>query len=74
VALMREAIELGPDLANLRDDEFFIGAAVIRLWVWECPLDVDVEAPRAEQGHLVVEDVSQFNDLAGFNELDGLHY
>ena len=74
VTLMREAIELCPNLTNLGNDKLLIRAASVRRLIQECPLDVHVEAPRAGQGHLVVENVGKLDDLSRLHQLDSLHH
>ena len=74
VRLVREAVELGADLADLRDDELLVATPAVGEVVHERALHVHVEASRAEERHLVVHHVGDLDDLARLDELFGPHH
>ena len=69
MGLVREAVELRADLADLGDDDLLIRAAPVRQLVHERALGVDVEAPCAEKRHRRPEHVREFDHLAGLDQL-----
>ena len=66
--LVREAVELRADLADLGDDELLVAAAAVGSVVHERALGVHVEAPRAEERHRCVQHAAELDDLAGLDE------
>jgi hypothetical protein len=74
VGLVREAVELRPDLSDLGHDELLVAAAPIGEVVHERALDVHVEAPRAEERHAGAEHLPELDDLAGLDQLDRVEH
>jgi len=68
VALVREAVELRADLADLGGDDLLVAAARVPAGVHEGALGVQVEDARAGEGHAGPEHVAQLDDLAGLDE------
>jgi hypothetical protein len=72
VTLVREAIELGSNLAHLGNDQLLIRTPTVGRLIEESTLEVHVKTSRAGQWHFIVENVRKFDDLSGLDELDGL--
>src|SRR6185295_11829570 len=74
MGLVRKAVELGADLAELGDDDLFVRAAHVGEFVHERALGVHVETPRPEERHAGTEHVRELDHLAGLDQLRGIHY
>ncbi len=76
VRLVREAVELRADLADLGEHHLLVRAAPVGEVVHEGALGVHVEPARAEERHLRVERVRHLDHLARADEVlrhhDGL--
>src|SRR4030095_10261426 len=68
MALVGKTIELGTDLAKLGGNQLFVAAALIRLWVHERALGMQIELARSLYGHLLPEQVAELDDLPGADE------
>ena len=68
MGLVRKAVELRADLAELGDDELFVRAAHVGELVHERALGMHVEAPRSEERHAGAEHVREFEHLAGLDQ------
>jgi len=74
VALVGEAIELGADLADLREHHLLVGDAVVGAGHRAGNLDMHVEAARAGERHVGVEHVRELDDLAGLDQLERIEH
>src|SRR5262249_54747466 len=63
VGLVRKAVELSANLPDLGNDDLLVAAAPVGELVHEGAFDVHVEAPRAEERHIRIKHVSEFDDL-----------
>src|SRR5262249_40004585 len=64
MALVRKAVELRADLADLGEHHLLVAAALVGAGIHERALQMHVEAARAEERHAGAEHMRELDDLA----------
>jgi hypothetical protein len=74
MGLVRKAVELGAELTELGDDDFFVRSAHVGELIHERALGVDVAAPRPEERHAGTEHTRELDHLASLDQFCRIHH